>query len=68
MKFIIVTRSSGVKVRVNFDLVLSYYPSVHPSDDTLMGSEIRGLGEDTAIWVRETADELDRLISPTRTP
>jgi hypothetical protein len=74
MNFIVVTRSSGKKIRINFDLVLTYSPSPRPGPDvvvgvdTTMGTEIDSIHPDLSLWVRETADEIDRILNPTRTP
>lgn len=60
--FIIVTRASGLKTRINVDHILTYYPEEWGDH---VGADIMSTTKEKPIWVRETAPEIDRLIADT---
>lgn len=61
--FVRLTNSSGLKVRVNMDRVFLYQPDREVEGGTRLVFE----GQDF-VFVRETAEEIDRLLNPTGTP
>jgi hypothetical protein len=66
-RIIHLTNTSRVHIRVNAERIISYYPDNLPKEPETMGTAIWCHPNGAPMHVRETADEIDRLIEPTRT-